>query len=142
MNVLHEWTQSVAQSGKNRLSNAPKDIQLVDFGNCGQCTRTDDLDRRDSWTNSSRAVELSSSALRFYYFGDRHIYPLFDPGKGVVNSMLKSRFGQKRPLHKGVKRRNIPSLGANPADVLGVLSGRYMLPAIYFYFRAVAVKNQ
>lgn len=113
---------------------APKDIQLValsaTIANAKELT---------TWIDETHGpTELVQSdfrpvPLRFHYFGDRHIYPLLSPGRGV-NTMLKNRFGTKKSQHKDRKRRAIPLLGAHPSDVLAVLSGRNMLPAIYFLF--------
>lgn len=112
----------------------PKDIQLVALSatvaNAGELTTWIDE------THGPTALVQSDYRpvpLRFHYFGDRHIYPLLSPGKGV-NTLLKARFGNKKSAHKDRKRRSIPVLGASPNDVLAVLSGRNMLPAIYFLF--------
>jgi superfamily II RNA helicase len=113
---------------------APKDIQLVALSATVANAR-----ELTTWIDETHGpTELIQSdyrpvPLRFYYFGDRHIYPLLSPGRGV-NSMLKQRFGMKKSQHKERKRRPIPAMGAHPGDVLGVLSGRNMLPAIYFLF--------
>ena len=113
---------------------APKDIQLIALSatvaNAGELTTWIDE------THGPTGLVLSDFRpvpLRFHYFGDRHIYPLLSPGKGV-NTLLKAKFGTKKSAHKDRKRRPIPSLGAHPSDVLAVLSGRNMLPAIFFLF--------
>ena len=114
---------------------APKDIQLVALS--ATVANAQELTTWIDETHGPTGLVLSDFRpvpLRFYYFGDRHLYPLLNPGKGV-NTLLKNRFGAKRGgLHKDRKRRNIPALGAHPADLLAVLSGRNMLPAIYFVF--------
>jgi superfamily II RNA helicase len=114
---------------------APKDIQLVALS--ATVANAQELTTWIDETHGPTGLVLSDFRpvpLRFYYFGDRHLYPLLNPGKGV-NTLLKNRFGAKRGgLHKDRKRRNIPALGAHPADLLAVLSGRNMLPAIYFLF--------
>jgi len=112
----------------------PVDIQLVALSATVANAR-----ELTTWINETHGpTELVQSdfrpvPLRFYYFGDRHIYPLLSPGRGV-NTMLKSRFSVKKSQHKDRKRHAIPTLGAHPADILAVLSGRNMLPAIYFLF--------
>lgn len=112
----------------------PKDIQLVALSatvaNAGELTTWIDETHGPTCLVQS---DYRPVPLRFHYFGDRHIYPLLSPGKGV-NTLLKARFGNKKSAHKDRKRRSIPVLGASPNDVLAVLSGRNMLPAIYFLF--------
>ena len=120
------WEESIIYS--------PKDIQLVALSatvaNAGELT---------SWIDETHgptalvASDYRPVPLRFYYFGDRHLYPLLSPGRGL-NMNLKTRFAKRRSYHNDRKRPNISSLGAHPADVLAVLSGRNMLPAIYFLF--------
>jgi superfamily II RNA helicase len=120
------WEESIIYS--------PKDIQLVALSatvaNAVELT---------SWIDETHGpTELTASdhrpvPLRFYYFGDRHIYPLLSPGRGL-NIILKNRFGKRKSFHKDRKRASVPALGAHPGDVLAVLSGRNMLPAIYFLF--------
>lgn len=113
---------------------APKDIQLVALS--ATVANAQELTTWIDETHGPTALVLSDYRpvpLRFYYFGDRRIYPLLSPGRGV-NTMLKSRFGNRRLAHKERKRRAIPALGAHPSDVLAVLAGRNMLPAIYFLF--------
>ncbi|HEY9717028.1 MAG TPA: DEAD/DEAH box helicase [Trichormus sp.] len=113
---------------------APVDIQLVALSATVANAR-----ELTTWISETHGpTELVQSdfrpvPLRFYYFGDRHIYPLLSPGRGV-NTMLKSRFSVKKSQQKDRRRRAIPALGAHPGDVLAVLSGRNMLPAIYFLF--------
>jgi superfamily II RNA helicase len=113
---------------------APKDIQLVALS--ATVANAPDL---TSWIDETHGpTTLVSSQhrpvpLRFWYFGDRHIYPLLSPGRGL-NATLKSRFSRVKAFHKDRKRPSIAALGAHPADVLAVLSGRNMLPAIYFLF--------
>jgi superfamily II RNA helicase len=114
---------------------APKDIQLVALS--ATVANAQELTTWIDETHGPTSLVLSDFRpvpLRFYYFGDRQLYPLLNPGRGV-NTLLKNRFGAKRGgLQKGQKRRHIPTLGAHPADLLGALSGRNMLPAIYFLF--------
>ena len=113
---------------------APKDIQLVALS--ATVANALELTTWIDETHGPTALVQSDFRpvpLRFYYFGDRHIYPLLSPGRGV-NSMLKSRFGGKKGAHKDRRRRSIPMMGANPSDMLAVLSGRNMLPAIFFLF--------
>lgn len=113
---------------------APKDIQLVALS--ATVANADELTTWIDETHGPTALVLSSFRpvpLRFYYFGDRRIYPLLSPGK-VVNTLLKNRFGAKKQMHRDRKHRSIPALGAHPGDVLGQLSARNMLPAIYFLF--------
>jgi superfamily II RNA helicase len=113
---------------------APKEIQLVALS--ATVANAQELTTWIDETHGPTSLVWSDFRpvpLRFYYFGDRHIYPLLSPGRGV-NTLLKNRFGVKRSAHKDRKRRSIPSLGAHPGDVLGVLSARNMLPAIYFLF--------
>ncbi|HEY9684184.1 MAG TPA: DEAD/DEAH box helicase [Oculatellaceae cyanobacterium] len=114
---------------------APRDIQLVALS--ATVANAEELTTWIDETHGPTGLVTSDYRpvpLRFYYFGDRHIYPLLSPGR-QVNTLLKNRFGVKRgALHKDRKRRNIPALGAHPADMLAVLSGRNMLPAIYFLF--------
>lgn len=112
---------------------APKNIQLVALS--ATVANAEELTTWIDETHGPTGLVLSDFRpvpLRFHYFGDRHIYPLLSPGKGV-NTLLKSRFGSKKH-HKDRKRRSGPVLGASPNDVLAVLSGRNMLPAIYFLF--------
>ncbi len=113
---------------------APKDIQLVALS--ATVANARELTTWIDETHGPTDLVLSDFRpvpLRFYYFGDRHIYPLLSPGRGV-NVLLKNRFGMKRSQHKDRKRRSIPALGAHSADVLAILSARNMLPAIYFLF--------
>ncbi len=113
---------------------APKDILLVALS--ATVANADELTTWIDETHGPTSLVMSDFRpvpLRFYYFGDRHIYPLLSPGRGV-NTLLKARFSVKRSAHKDRRRRAIPALGAHPADVLAVLSGRNMLPAIYFLF--------
>ncbi|HEY9733821.1 MAG TPA: DEAD/DEAH box helicase [Drouetiella sp.] len=112
---------------------APKNIQLIALS--ATVANAEELTTWIDETHGPTALVSSDFRpvpLRFHYFGDRHIYPLLNPGKGV-NTLLRSRFGSKKH-HKERKRRGGPVLGASPSDVLAVLSGRNMLPAIYFLF--------
>jgi superfamily II RNA helicase len=113
---------------------APKDIQLVALS--ATIANAEELTQWIDETHGPTALVSSSFRpvpLRFYYFGDRHIYPLLSPGHGV-NHVLKERFGNKRRFHKDRKRPQVGALGPRPGDVLGTLSGRNMLPAIFFLF--------
>lgn len=113
---------------------APKDIQLIALS--ATVANAPELTTWIDETHGPTALVASDFRpvpLRFHYFGDRHIYPLLSPGHGV-NALLKGKFSSKRFAHKDRKRRSIPALGSHPADVLAVLSGRNMLPAIYFLF--------
>lgn len=113
---------------------APKDIQLVALS--ATIANAQELTTWIDETHGPTALVLSSFRpvpLRFYYFGDRRIYPLLSPGKSV-NTLLKNRFGNKRVQHRDRRRRTAPALGAHPADVLAQLAARNMLPAIYFLF--------
>ncbi|HEY9712257.1 MAG TPA: DEAD/DEAH box helicase, partial [Chroococcales cyanobacterium] len=113
---------------------APKDIQLIALS--ATVANAEELTTWIDETHGPTALVQSDYRpvpLRFYYFGDRHIYPLLSPGRGV-NTLLKGRFSAKKFAHRDRKRRPIQSLGAHPSDVLAVLSGRNMLPAIYFLF--------
>ncbi|HEY9788576.1 MAG TPA: DEAD/DEAH box helicase [Candidatus Obscuribacterales bacterium] len=120
------WEESIIYS--------PKDIQLVALS--ATIANAEELTTWIDETHGPTSLVLSNFRpvpLRFYYFGDRRIYPLLSPGRGV-NTLLKSRFGNRKLMHRDRKRRAIPSLGAHPADVLAQLSARNMLPAIYFLF--------
>lgn len=113
---------------------APKDIQLVALS--ATVANADELTTWIDETHGPTGLVLSTFRpvpLRFYYFGDRRIYPLLSAGR-VVNSLLKQRFASKKLAHRGKPNRSIPALGAHPGDVLGQLSARNMLPAIYFLF--------
>lgn len=113
---------------------APKSIQLValsaTIANARELT---------SWIDETHGpTDLVVSSfrpipLRFYYFGDRHIYPLLGPNR-ALNPLLKNRFGQKRPFHNNRRRRLIGPFAVQPSDLLAVLSARNMLPCIYFLF--------
>lgn len=113
---------------------APVEIQLVALS----ATIANAQDLTD-WVNETHGpTELVASdhrpvPLRFYYFGERHLYPLLSPGRGL-NPSLKSRFARRRFDKNRRARPSVPALGANPADVLSLLSARNMLPAIYFLF--------
>lgn len=121
------WEESIIYS--------PKDIQLVALS--ATIANAEELTVWIDETHGPTALVSSDFRpvpLRFYYFGDRHIYPLLSPGK-VVNSLLKSRFGKQRPVHRDRgRRRSSAAFATNPGDVLAVLAARNMLPAIYFLF--------
>jgi superfamily II RNA helicase len=113
----------------------PVDIQLV-----GLSATIANGEELTTWIDETHGpTELVFSdfrpvPLRFYYFGDRHLYPLLNPGGGV-NTQLKSRFGKGRKMQRDPKRRvKVGNLTPNPGDVLAVLSSRNMLPAICFLF--------
>jgi superfamily II RNA helicase len=113
---------------------APRDIQLVALS--ATIANAEELTDWINETHGPTALIASDHRpvpLRFYYFGDRQIYPLLSPGRGL-NPSLKSRFAKRRqpPHHRG--RPSITALSAHPADVLAILSARNMLPAIYFLF--------
>jgi len=120
------WEESIIYS--------PKNIQLVALS--ATVANAPELTSWIDETHGPTALIASNHRpvpLRFYYFGDRHIYPLLSPGRGL-NIILKNRFGKRKSFHKDRKRASVPALGAHPGDVLAVLSGRNMLPAIYFLF--------
>jgi superfamily II RNA helicase len=120
------WEESIIYS--------PKNIQLVALS--ATIANAPELTSWIDETHGPTALIASDHRpvpLRFYYFGDRQIYPLLSPGRGL-NMNLKNRFGKRKSFHKDRKRASVPALGAHPADVLAVLSGRNMLPAIYFLF--------
>ena len=113
---------------------APKEIQLVALS----ATIANARDLTDWISETHGPTHLVASdhrpvPLRFYYYGERHIYPLLSPGRGL-NPSLKSRFARRRFQKDGRRRPSVPALGAHPADVLSLLSARSMLPAIYFLF--------
>lgn len=114
---------------------APKNIQLVALS--ATVANARELTTWIDETHGPTELVLSDFRpvpLRFHYFGERRIYPLLAPG-GAVNSFLKTRFGKKRFVDKQEKRRRPPGgLYTHPGDVLANLSGRNMLPAIYFLF--------
>lgn len=114
---------------------APKNIQLVALS--ATVANARELTTWIDETHGPTELVLSDFRpvpLRFHYFGERRIYPLLSPG-GAVNSFLKTRFGKKRFVDKQEKRRRPPGgLYTHPGDVLANLSGRNMLPAIYFLF--------
>jgi superfamily II RNA helicase len=71
--------------------------------------------------------------LRFYYFYDRRLFPMFSPG-GAVNSQLKGMVKTK-PKRFGPKRRHKEVFDVpKPRDVLKELHFKKMLPAIFFLF--------
>jgi superfamily II RNA helicase len=114
---------------------APKDIQLV-----GLSATVANARELTTWIDETHGPtelvisEFRPVPLRFHYFGERRIYPLLSPGGGV-NNFLKSQFGKKRPQRPDERRRKpMGGLYTHPADVLATLSGRNMLPAIYFLF--------
>lgn len=113
---------------------APKDIQLVALS--ATVANAQELTTWIDETHGPTELVLSTFRpvpLRFHYFGERRVYPLLAPG-GAVNSFLKSRFSKKRPQRPEQRRRPMGELYTHPADVLGQLSARNMLPAIYFLF--------
>ncbi len=113
---------------------APKEIQLVALS--ATVANAEELTTWIDETHGPTGLVLSDFRpvpLRFHYFGDRHIYPLLSPGRGL-NLQLKTRFGKKQRFPVDRKRRTPGALLPNPGDVLSVLSGRNMLPAIYFLF--------
>jgi superfamily II RNA helicase len=113
---------------------APKEIQLIALS--ATIANAEEL---TDWINEMHGpTNLVVSTyrpvpLRFHYFGDRRIYPLLSPGRGV-NTQLKSRFGTKKRFGGDRKRRLVTALSPAAGDVLAVLSSRNMLPAIYFLF--------
>jgi len=113
---------------------APKDIQLIALS--ATIANAEELTTWIDETHGPTGLVVSTFRpvpLRFYYFGDRHIYPLLSPGRGV-NTQLKSRFGKRRRFVREKRRSAVGALSPSPVDVLGVLSSRNMLPAIYFLF--------
>ncbi|HEY9869058.1 MAG TPA: DEAD/DEAH box helicase, partial [Candidatus Obscuribacterales bacterium] len=120
------WEESIIYS--------PRNIQLVALS--ATVANAEELTTWIDETHGPTALVLSDFRpvpLRFHYFGERHIYPLLSPGRGV-NPHLKNRFGKKRGFAHGRRRPAIGALLPAPADVLSVLSARNMLPAIYFLF--------
>lgn len=121
------WEESIIYS--------PKDIQIVALS--ATIANSDELTNWINETHGPTKLVLSDHRpvpLRFYYYGDRQLYPLLNPGGGL-NPSLKNRFSARRCFqHKGKARPSIAALGANPSDVLSILSARNMLPAIYFLF--------
>ncbi len=113
---------------------APKDIQLIALS--ATIANAEELTTWIDETHGPTALVVSDYRpvpLRFYYFGDRHLYPLLSPGRGV-NTQLKSRFGRQKKFNKDRRRPKVGALSPAPGDVLAVLSSRDMLPAIYFLF--------
>ncbi|MBI4533986.1 MAG: DEAD/DEAH box helicase [Candidatus Melainabacteria bacterium] len=113
---------------------APADVQLVALS--ATIANAQELTQWIDETHGPTALVQSTFRpvpLRFYYFGDRRIYPLLSPGR-LVNGQLISRFGGKQRFAKTNKRRLLGAALPGPADVLAVLSSRNMLPAIHFLF--------
>ncbi len=113
---------------------APKDIQLIALS--ATIANAEELTAWIDETHGPTALVLSTYRpvpLRFHYFGDRRIYPLLSPGRGV-NTQLKSRFGVVKRGGGNRRRRLVTALSPAAGDVLTVLSSRNMLPAIYFLF--------
>lgn len=113
---------------------APRDIQLVALS--ATVANAEELTTWIDETHGPTALVKSDFRpvpLRFHYFGDRHIYPLLSPGRGL-NMQLKGRYGKRKRADLPHKRRLVTALSPNPGDVLAVLSSRNMLPAIYFLF--------
>lgn len=124
---------------------APEDIQLVALSatvaNAGDLT---------TWIDETHgATELVQSdfrpvPLRFYYFGDRQIFPLLSPGGGI-NKTVKERFGKSRRYSQKEMRdaRNRQGKAFNhPGDILATLSAKDMLPAIVFLFSRRGCEEQ
>lgn len=113
---------------------APKDIQLIALSatvaNAGELTTwIDEIHGPTSLVVST----FRPVPLRFHYFGDRRIYPLLSPGRGL-NMQLKNRFGNRKRFAGDRRKRLVTALSPAAGDVLAVLSSRNMLPAIYFLF--------
>lgn len=114
---------------------APVDIKLVALS--ATVANARDL---TTWINETHgATELVSSNFRpvpleFHYFGERRIYPLLNHNGTTVNGLLKSRFGKKRFINRQKRGRGRSAFTSHPGDVLGTLSGKDMLPVIYFMF--------
>lgn len=124
---------------------APEDIQLVALS--ATVANADDL---TTWIDETHgATELVSSdfrpvPLRFYYFGDRQIFPLLSPGGGI-NKTVKERFGKSRRYSQKEMRdaRNRQGKAFNhPGDVLATLSAKDMLPSIFFLFSRRGCEEQ
>lgn len=114
---------------------APVDIQLVALS--ATVANAQDL---TTWINETHgATELVVSDFRpvpleFHYFGERRLYPLLNHNGESVNGLLKNRFGKKRYYGRQKKSRGRSGFTSHPGDVLGALSGKDMLPVIYFMF--------
>src|SRR5271156_5487420 len=83
---------------------APKDIQLVALS--ATIANSEELTSWIDETHGPTALVASNFRpvpLRFYYFGDRQIYPLLSPGRGL-NMNLKNRFAKRRSFHNDRKR--------------------------------------
>ncbi|MBI1269385.1 DEAD/DEAH box helicase [bacterium] len=121
------WEESIIYS--------PVDIQLVALS--ATVANAQDL---TTWINETHgATELVSSDFRpvpleFHFFGERRIYPLLNHNGTAVNGLLKSRFGKKRFVSRQKKGPRRSAFTTHPGDVLGTLSGKGMLPVIYFMF--------
>ncbi len=112
----------------------PKDMQMVALS--ATIANAQELTTWIDETHGPTGLVVSNHRpvpLRFYYFADRHIYPLLSPGKGL-NLVLKGRYGKAKSYQRNRNQRGGFGLGPHPGDVLGVLSGRNMLPAIFFLF--------
>ncbi len=112
---------------------APPNIQIVALS--ATIANASDLTEWINETHGPTSLVLSNHRpvpLRFYYFGDRRLYPLLSPGGGL-NTQLKGRFGRQKTVFRPGRLRP-GALLPSPADVLGALSSRDMLPAIYFLF--------
>ncbi len=113
---------------------APKDIQLIALS--ATIANAEELTTWIDEIHGPTSLVISTFRpvpLRFHYFGDRRIYPLLSPGRGL-NMQLKSRFGNRKRFAGQQRKRLVTALSPASGDVLAVLSSRNMLPGIYFLF--------
>ncbi|HEY4001224.1 MAG TPA: DEAD/DEAH box helicase [Candidatus Xenobia bacterium] len=107
---------------------APKEFQLVALS----ATIANAPDLR-AWMASTHgptrlvSTDFRPVPLRHYFFGDHRLFRLLDP-HGHLNPHLRGKFHTQR--NQAFDKRRYPQV----SDLVATLSGKDMLPAIYFVF--------